>query len=72
MRPTPAKFRSSTYTVGDIAAHLQMSTRQVWRLRDAERLPPSINVGRLVRWNASVIDRWIAAGCPPVPRAGRA
>jgi predicted DNA-binding transcriptional regulator AlpA len=66
-----AKQRSATYTAADIAAQLQISTRQVWRMRDAGIIPAPITIGRLVRWNASVIDEWVRGGCKPARRSIR-
>jgi excisionase family DNA binding protein len=62
---------SATYTADEIAAQLQISTRQIWRMRDAGTMPPPLMIGRLVRWNASVIDAWISGGCKPLRRAGQ-
>jgi predicted DNA-binding transcriptional regulator AlpA len=54
------------YRVQNIAAKLQISTRQVWRLHDAGLMPQAIKIGRrAVRWNRALIDEWIIAGCPP-------
>jgi predicted DNA-binding transcriptional regulator AlpA len=53
-----------------IAARISSSTRTVWRLRDRGILPPSVNIGSLVRWNSEVIDAWIRQGCPPHRRQG--
>lgn len=58
-----------TYDTGDVAAKLKASTRHVRRLADGGRMPPPFHVGRLVRWNRSTIDNWLAAGCPPVRSA---
>jgi predicted DNA-binding transcriptional regulator AlpA len=56
--------------VNGVADRLNSSTRHVWRLRDRGILPPSINIGSLVRWNSEVIDEWIRRGCPPHRRQG--
>jgi predicted DNA-binding transcriptional regulator AlpA len=53
------------YKVKDIATKLQISIRQVWRLNDAALMPPSIKLGRSVRWAKPTIDAWLANGCPP-------
>ncbi len=47
-----------------VAAILNCSTRTVYRLVDSGRMPPPCRLGGLVRWNAAVIEAWIAAGCP--------
>lgn len=62
---------ASVYTAGDLARRLKCSVRHVWRMSDAGKLPPAIRLGALVRWDASVIEKWIADGCPvPVRRRG--
>lgn len=51
-------------TAEEIAKHLQISTRTVWRLKAKGDLPKSIKVGRAVRWQRSDILKWIQEGCP--------
>jgi predicted DNA-binding transcriptional regulator AlpA len=41
-----------------------VSVRQVYRLRDAGRLPAPIEFGGCVRWSLREIEAWIAAGAP--------
>jgi excisionase family DNA binding protein len=62
--PGRITLASAVYEAGEIASLLQISERQVWRLRDAGLLPECIRVGRLVRWSRQAIDRWIEQGCP--------
>jgi excisionase family DNA binding protein len=50
--------------VGTVAAMLSCSTRHVYRLTDAGKLPRPVKLGALVRWRAEEIADWIAAGCP--------
>lgn len=59
-------------TADDVAAMLKISTRTLWRLRSTGKLPQPIRLGGSVRWRASDIDAWIAAGCPTekTPRMG--
>jgi prophage regulatory protein len=52
--------------VGDVATLAQISTRSVWRLRDAGKIPMPVRVGGQVRWRFSDITQWIAEGCPAV------
>ena len=54
-----------------VAALLDCSPRHVYRLSDAGRMPAPIRLGALVRWRRSELTDWLAAGCPPVRRAGR-
>jgi len=51
-------------TVREIAARLKCSTRMVYRLADAGRMPPPCRLGKLVRWKTEAIDAWIEQGCP--------
>tara|TARA_Y100000310_G_scaffold308193_1_gene351048 strand:- start:1791 stop:2048 length:258 start_codon:yes stop_codon:yes gene_type:complete len=52
-------------SVDDIANdYLGCSSRHVRRLADAGRMPRPIKLGSLVRWPRSVIEQWIADGCP--------
>ncbi|MDB5342488.1 MAG: Prophage regulatory [Schlesneria sp.] len=57
--PTPVLM-----TAKDLAVSLQISLRQLWRLRNAGQLPEPVALGRLVRWRTDQIQQWIAAGCP--------
>ena len=47
-----------------VADLLTCSTRHVYRLADSGRMPRPIKLGKLVRWSRSVIEEWIAGGCP--------
>jgi len=57
-------------TINDVARLLNCSTRTVYRLNDAGRMPRSVRLGSLVRWNRSEIEQWITDGCP-APKGGR-
>lgn len=48
----------------ELAAMLDVSLRQVWRLNSAGKLPRSIRLGGAVRWNRADIHAWFEAGCP--------
>lgn len=53
----------------DVRAVAQLcccSTRTVYRLADAGRLPKPVKLNALVRWRRAEIDDWLAAGCPTV------
>jgi excisionase family DNA binding protein len=50
--------------VETVAAKLECSTRHVYRLRDAAKMPAPRKLGALLRWDLDEIDQWIAAGCP--------
>jgi len=54
-------------SVRDVAALLGgCSTRHLYRLVDAGRMPPPVKLGGLTRWRRAEILNWIKAGCPPV------
>ncbi|MFQ5472610.1 MAG: helix-turn-helix transcriptional regulator [Dehalococcoidia bacterium] len=46
-----------------LAAALGCCVRQVWKLRESERLPRPVRLGRSVKWRESDIDRFIEADC---------
>ena len=47
------------------------STRHVYRLADAGRMPRPIKLGTLVRWRRAELEAWIGAGCPSQQPGGR-
>jgi excisionase family DNA binding protein len=55
---------SPLYTVDQVAAVLQCSVRNIWKLADSGDLPGMVRIGRLVRWRKSDVSNWLAAGCP--------
>ena len=67
--PTPPTAQTPpaalVYTVPQLAAALGISKRLVHRKHAAGELPAAVRIGRLVRWQRAVIDRWVADGCPP-------
>jgi len=56
--------------VDAVARGLNCSPRGVWRMRDSGRMPAPVQIGKLVRWRATELGAWIAAGCPDVRRTG--
>ena len=54
-----------------MAAMLSCSTRHVYRLADAGRMPPPVRLGALVRWPRRAVETWLAAGCPSCRTGGR-
>ena len=52
-------------TARQLAILLQVSTRQVWRMLSAGRVPQPVRVGGIVRWRMAEVENWIAEGCPP-------
>jgi predicted DNA-binding transcriptional regulator AlpA len=54
----------------DVAAMLQCSSRHVWRLADAGRMPRPFKLGALSRWDRAAILRWVEQGCPTCRTGG--
>lgn len=53
-----------------VAGLLSCSTRHVYRLADAGRMPRPVKLGALVRWSRAEIEAWIAEGCPSCRKGG--
>lgn len=53
-----------------VAALLDCSTRHVYRLADAGRMPAPLKLGALIRWRADEIRDWIGNGRKPIRRPG--
>lgn len=68
---TPDDNRSTNFGVpllisaSELAAILKCSTRTIWRMDSAGRLPPPIRFGGQVRWRYQDIVHWIDQNCPP-------
>ena len=50
--------------VEGVASLLNCSTRHLYRLADAGRMPRPVKLGSLVRWNRDTLETWLAEGCP--------
>ena len=50
--------------VRSVAELLNCSTRHVYRMADARKLPQPVRLGVLVRWPKAKIESWIDDGCP--------
>ncbi len=61
-----AESSTKLLDVKGVARLLHCSTRHVYRLSDAGKMPPPLKLGALVRWSRSAIDEWIAGGCKPI------
>lgn len=48
----------------EVARRLDVSSRTVWRLNSAGKLPKPLAVGGSRKWRADGIRRWVEAGCP--------
>jgi len=66
---TSTSQHSALIDVNAVALMLSCSPRHVYRLCDAGRMPRPVRLGSLVRWDRSVIEAWIADGCPVVAKA---
>ncbi|MFO0942066.1 MAG: helix-turn-helix domain-containing protein [Pirellulales bacterium] len=55
----------SLITILELAKLLKISTRTLWRMLKAERLPEPIRLGSAVRFRLDDVKDWIARGCPP-------
>lgn len=55
--------------VGEVARMLRCSTRHVYRMADAGRMPHPLKLGTLVRWRRAELVAWLDAGCPTVRSA---
>ena len=42
-----------------LAKLLACSVRSVWRLRSSGTLPPSVRLGKRIRWDRRDIERWL-------------
>jgi len=50
-------------TASDVAELLAVSTRTVWRLESAGRIPKAHRLGRIPRWDQANLLRWRENGC---------
>jgi len=59
-------------SVAEVARMLACSTRTVYRLVDAGRIPRPVRLGGMLRWVRGSFEQWIAQGCPvPGPPKSR-
>ncbi len=49
-----------------VALMLNCSSRHVYRLSDAGRIPAPVRLGALVRWSRQEVEAWIAGGCQAI------
>src|SRR5262245_20899631 len=69
--PPADALAAALLDVQAVAQLLDCSTRHVYRLADAGRMPPPVRLGALVRWRRADLDAWLADGCPVVRKVGR-
>ena len=48
----------------ELARMLSVSSRHIWRLRAACKIPRPVSIGSCVRWIEDDIKTWIRWGCP--------
>lgn len=61
---SPAESPVKLLDVQAVSDMLGCSTRHVYRLCDAGRMPAPLKLEALVRWPRESIEEWIRAGCP--------
>ncbi|MCH8829678.1 MAG: helix-turn-helix domain-containing protein [Planctomycetes bacterium] len=57
---------SALVDVRQVAELLGCSTRHIYRLADAGKMPRPVKLGALVRWNRATLQEWFDTGCPAV------
>lgn len=62
----PDRAPAELLDVDAVAGLLNCSSRHVYRLSDAGKLPRPRKIGALCRWSRREIVEWIDAGCPAV------
>jgi excisionase family DNA binding protein len=67
----PVRDPAALLDVQAVAALLHCSSRHVYRLADAGRMPSPVKLGALVRWRRQDLDNWLASGCKPVRAIGK-
>ncbi len=56
-------------TATELASLLRISTRSLWRMRSAGKIPMPLRLGGAVRWRLDEVQKWIAEGCPILTRS---
>jgi len=59
-----ASTPSQLLTAKALGQTLSLSKRQIFRLNSCGRIPKPVRIGGAVRWSASEISAWLAAGAP--------
>jgi excisionase family DNA binding protein len=58
-------------TAEEVARMMNISTRTLWRLSSAGRMPAPVRIGGNTRWRTAEVLRWIEDGCPQKAMTGR-
>ena len=69
--PKPVDSSARLLDVRTVAELLDCSSRHIYRLSDAGKMPIPVRLGTLVRWPKAEIEDWISAGCPSYRKGGR-
>lgn len=56
------RLDAATYTIPQGADRAQISTRSLWRLIDAKKVPGVIRLGKSVRISRTLFDEWLDNG----------
>ncbi len=64
----PVGPRRRLADVEELAVVLGISPKTVRRMIDARRVPGVCRLGRIIRVDLEVVNRWIDAGCPALSR----
>lgn len=56
-------------TINGVAAMLACSSRTVYRLVDAGRIPRPVRLGGMLRWVREPFEQWVGQGCPEPGRS---
>jgi len=54
--------------VQEVAERLNCSSRLIYSMKSYGRMPLPIKLGKLVRWDWDVIEKWISEGCPSLAK----
>lgn len=71
-QPSQNTFKHKAHLVADgelldiqaVAIMVGVSTRSIWRLSDAGKMPAPVKLGRIVRWSRKKLTQWIDDDCP--------
>jgi predicted DNA-binding transcriptional regulator AlpA len=59
-----SKMATALITTNQFAEMLNISTRQLHRMRSKGTIIQPIKLGRMTRWSLEEVEEWIRTGCP--------
>lgn len=62
----PVIAEAELISVRKVAELLGCSSRHIYRLCDAGKMPRPIKLGTLVKWRRSELVKWLDSNCPAV------